>query len=57
MVDTENDSSKGELISHNKDASTIKLSNYEVISILEVLIKRLNYGLLNPKKKFVLFPH
>ena len=27
MVDTENDSSKGELISHNKD--TIKLSNYE----------------------------
>ena len=32
MVDTENDSSKGELIrliSHNKDASTIKLSNYE----------------------------
>ena len=29
MVDTENDSWKGELISHNKDASTIKLSNYE----------------------------
>ena len=29
MIDTENDSSKGELISHNKDASTIKLSNYE----------------------------
>ena len=28
----------------------------KVISILEVLIKRLNYGLLNPKKKFVLFP-
>ena len=28
MRDTENDSSKGELISHNKDTTTIKMSNY-----------------------------
>ena len=28
MKDTENDSSKGEIISHNRDAATIKLSNY-----------------------------
>ena len=28
MIDTENDSSKGELISHNNEVSTIKLWNY-----------------------------
>ena len=51
MVDTENDSSKGEM---RLQSNCLIM---KVISILEVLIKRLNYGLLNPKKKFVLFPH
>ena len=57
MVDTENDSSKGELISHNKDASTIKLSNYESYFNSGSADKTIKLWIINPKKKFVLFPH
>ena len=46
---TEYDSSKGELIGHNKDMITIKWSNdgSYFILVLEVLIDKLNYGILS----------
>ncbi len=57
MKDTENDSSKGEIINHNREATTIKLSNYGSYYNSWSVDKTIKLLVIKSKKKFVLYPN